>query len=181
VLVEGVHPPDYIARGAAMGTFIAFTPTFGFQIAITIFIWTAVRWSRNISFSLPVALAMTWLTNYFTVIPYYFIAYFSGIWITDFVFDVNTSLSYEQFRLLWEPVLKTSLRESLSLISGIFYKIGVPLIIGSLPYAIILSIVAYPLTWQLIVKERAMLSRFKHKSESMITSKQAADNKTVLQ
>lgn len=64
--------PAQIARGAALGTFIAFTPTLGVQLILAVFVATALRANRAL------ALAFVWITNAFTALPIYMFCYEVG-------------------------------------------------------------------------------------------------------
>jgi len=61
-----------IASGVALGMFIAFTPTMGFQLIIAALIATLLKCSR-----IP-AMAMVYITNPFTAIPIYGTSYALG-------------------------------------------------------------------------------------------------------
>jgi uncharacterized protein (DUF2062 family) len=159
-LIHSPHPPEFIARGAAVGTFIAMTPTFGFQIALSIAVWYMGKITKKTSFSLPVAIAMTWITNYFTVLPYYFIAYLLGAKMGNFFFSIDAPVNYLQFKLIWLPAMSASFWEFFVELWRVFLKIGIPLLLGSLPFAIILSIIAYPFTLNIVKRERAIINAF---------------------
>ena len=61
-----------IAAGAALGVFIAFTPTMGFQVLIAALVATLLKCSR-----LP-AIVMVYVTNPFTALPIYGSCYMAG-------------------------------------------------------------------------------------------------------
>lgn len=70
-----------LARGLALGLFVAFTPTMGLQMLVV---------SLMILFfpgNLPVALAACWITNPFTAGPIYYMEYKVGGWIMAFLDD----------------------------------------------------------------------------------------------
>ncbi|MFT4570750.1 MAG: hypothetical protein ACI8TX_000396 [Hyphomicrobiaceae bacterium] len=66
--------PEDIARGAAVGLFVAFTPTMGAQMVIAAAIATAFGASR------PTALVPVWITNPATMLPIYLFTYRVGGW-----------------------------------------------------------------------------------------------------
>lgn len=43
-LVRGKHPPEYTARGTAVGLLIAFTPTLGVQMELVFLLWVIIRY-----------------------------------------------------------------------------------------------------------------------------------------
>ena len=64
--------PHQIALGAALGVFIAFTPTIGFQMLLGVIVATIFRAN-------PVAAALpAWLTNPVTIVPVYSFNYWVG-------------------------------------------------------------------------------------------------------
>jgi uncharacterized protein (TIGR03546 family) len=64
--------PRDIALGMALGLFIAMTPTFGFQMALAVFLATVFKWNK------VAALIGVWLTNPLTVIFIYGLCYRVG-------------------------------------------------------------------------------------------------------
>lgn len=64
--------PEAIARGAAVGLLVAFTPTLGFQIVISLGLATLVGGSR------AVAVVPTFITNPLTAAPIYAFTYWLG-------------------------------------------------------------------------------------------------------
>ncbi len=69
--------PRAIAGGLALGTFVAFTPTYGVQIFLVIFLATFFNLNR------PAALVPIWITNPVTITPIYTFNY----WLGSFVYD----------------------------------------------------------------------------------------------
>ncbi|MBN2040119.1 MAG: DUF2062 domain-containing protein [Spirochaetes bacterium] len=146
--------PEYIARSVAVGAFIALTPTFGFQMAIVGLVWSVFKFSGRWRFNLPIAISLTWLTNYFTIVPYYFICYYTGIWLGDYVFRFKSAMSYDRFSDLWQKVLDAGFWDSIVEFGNLMLKTGKPIFIGSLPYAIIGTIVLYKITRYSIIRHR---------------------------
>ncbi len=64
--------PESIARGGAIGLFIALTPTVGVQSLLVTAVAVPMR------ANLPVSLVMCWITNPVTLIPFYFSYYWVG-------------------------------------------------------------------------------------------------------
>jgi uncharacterized protein (DUF2062 family) len=77
-ILETNDPPQRIARGVAAGTFIAVSPTVGFQTVLTLLLATLVRGNRL------VAVAMTFVLNPFIFVPpsyWYFPSYYLGTFL----------------------------------------------------------------------------------------------------
>ncbi len=66
---------ENLARGLALGMFVAFTPTIGFQMILVCIL--ILLYPGN----MPVALAACWITNPFTAPPIYYVEYKIGVWI----------------------------------------------------------------------------------------------------
>ena len=64
--------PQAIALGAAVGVFVAFTPTIGFQMAIAAVLATLLGANR------PAAVALVWITNPVTLPPVFAGTYWLG-------------------------------------------------------------------------------------------------------
>lgn len=64
--------PEQIARGLAVGTVVAFTPTIGVQTLLALGLATLLRANR------PVSIVPTWLTNPITIPPVYLFTYWVG-------------------------------------------------------------------------------------------------------
>jgi len=65
-------PPHRLALGAAIGVFVAFTPTVGLQMMITVFLAWLLRANKVIG--LPVV----WISNPATLVPMYYSCYVVG-------------------------------------------------------------------------------------------------------
>lgn len=66
---------EALAKGLAVGLFVAFTPTLGIQMLLTCILILFIPGN------LPIALATCWLTNPITAIPVYTLEWFVGKWI----------------------------------------------------------------------------------------------------
>ena len=89
--------PEDIALGAAIGVFIAFTPTVGFQMILGAFVATVFRANR------PAAMIPAWITNPVTIPPIYAFTYWLG---SFFHGDTPASEVYTQLggivKALWK-------------------------------------------------------------------------------
>jgi hypothetical protein len=97
-LLRSPHPPEYKARGVAVGLAWAMTPLVGIQMWLVFMTWVASRKFFKWDFSLPLAIAWTWLTNVFTMIPIYYIFYVTGQiirWQVDSISGYTTQVEDE--------------------------------------------------------------------------------------
>lgn len=166
--------PRMLARSVAIGTFIALTPTFGFQMPLVGLTWSVLKFTRRWRFNLPIGLSLTWITNYFTIVPYYFICYYTGIWIGEHIFRFRSAMSYDRFSDLWQKVLDASFWDSFAELAKLMIKTGKPIFLGSIPYAIIGTIVFYKVTHYSIVQHRKRVAQrmLTHSSDMNIETKE---------
>jgi uncharacterized protein (DUF2062 family) len=119
--------PHAIALGAAVGMFVACTPTLGIRMAI-------------------VAILTTYLSNPVTAAPLYYFDYWIG---SRFVSgsasreDFARVLDFDGFAEWWQAV------------HWLVIEVGTPLVVGSLIVAIAASLVTYPTTRWLIARTRS--------------------------
>ncbi len=71
-LIRVEAAPARVAFGAAVGVFIAFTPTMGFQILLAALAATLLRTSR------AAAMLAVWITNPLTMVPIYAVTFAVG-------------------------------------------------------------------------------------------------------
>jgi len=116
-------PPEYLAtnrkmisKGVFIGIFIAFIPM-PMQMALVLAIMPFTK------FNVPIALAMCWLSNPFTMPPMYYMEYLTGS------FFLGTQVEPVELTLDW--------------FSDNFDAIFIPLYVGTAFYSVIGSISAY--------------------------------------
>ena len=135
------QPPEFAARGAAIGMFAAFTPTIGIQIPIIIGFWMAIR--RYWNFSLAISIACTFITNFATAFPIYYVFLVTGRIMQGAWDDLN---GYDAFadrlsRMLpedagtWELIWVS--------FNNIMSTYGIAMVLGSLPWAISIGALTY--------------------------------------
>jgi uncharacterized protein (DUF2062 family) len=118
-----------ITRGVVLGLFIAFIPM-PMQMAATLLFMPFFR------FNVPIAIAMVWITNPFTMPAIYVVEYYTGS------FFLGTEISDVEMSLTW---FKDNIDD-----------IFIPLYTGALFYSVSSSIVAYYLVnffWKRSVKK----------------------------
>ncbi len=155
-LTRGQHAPEYTARGTAVGLAVAFTPTVGVQMPAVFLLWVLIRYLRpSWEFNLVVAVAWTWLTNVFTLAPVYYIFLLTGRilmgrWNSLQGFDVfqerlNTSLAVDAGPLesLWAGMI------------NLLQEFGLPMAVGSIPWALLLAWFGYRWSLRLVIRIRA--------------------------
>ena len=157
------QPPEFAARGAAIGMFAAFTPTIGIQITIIIGFWMAIR--RYWNFSLAISIACTFITNFATAFPIYYVFLVTGRIMQGAWDDLN---GYDAFadrlsRMLpedagtWELIWVS--------FNNIMSTYGIAMVLGSLPWAISIGALTYfvVLRYGRMRRQRVRASRDAHK------------------
>lgn len=128
-----------VARGFALGLFVAFTPTMGFQMLLASVL--IIFYPGN----LPVAIAACWVTNPVTAPPIYYMEYKLGQW----------------FMTLWESPSAISISEA-PVMAGI-YDVAGAMWAGSLIVGFIVAFSGYWLTHGIVALERKVkFSKLKH-------------------
>ena len=147
--------PHSIAMSVAVGVFIAWTPTIGLQMIITLAICWILRVNKIAG---PL---MAWLTNPLTIVPIFYFNYVIGRWVLPgkgLEGDAYDRIS-EAFAVLtkiglWDYL--TFNTQKLSPAMDAFWAIGekilVPMIVGSLLLGAILGCLSYPFTLRSVRK-----------------------------
>lgn len=143
-VLRGKHMPEHTARGVLVGLLAALTPTVGVQMPIVFVIWLAVRAIRpSWDFNLIVGMAWTWVTNIFTVPPFYYVFLVTGRIMMG---RWDEAGGYGDFQDRLSGLLATDAGPLETLwiyVVGIFDLWGVPMFIGSIPWAILGSWIGY--------------------------------------
>lgn len=142
--VIGFHgTPPQVARGMAVGVFVAFSPTLGFQMVTAALLATLLHANR------AAAVAAVWLSNPFTALPIYVMTYRAGgLLLPGFAaIDARSRLRAIVVNDEGEWLnLAAQFRELCSL-GG---EVLVPLVVGGLIIGLPLAIVTYILS-QLVI------------------------------
>jgi uncharacterized protein len=140
------HGPEYTARGVANGVFWALTPSVGLQTFQILGTWVIARRLFGKDSSILQALIWVWVNNPFTMIPMYYAFYLTGLWLMG---DVGLARGYDRFIDLWE---ETGGSGWIARMTGLAQAIGLPLVIGCIPYASLGGALSY--RWALRVVRR---------------------------
>ena len=155
-LTRNRKPPEYTARGAAVGLMVAFTPTIGVQMPLVSLIWIALRYLRpEWSFNLLAGLAWTWVTNIFTLAPTYYLFLVTGRILMG---RWDRLAGFETFR----AKLEANLAMDAGPVEGLwiymvtlFEQFGLPMWIGSMPWALLSAWLGYHWSLRLVIKIRS--------------------------
>jgi len=159
-LLRSRHMPEHTARGVSVGLLVAFTPTIGIQMPMVFVIWLAVRkLYRQWDFNLLVALAWTWVSNIFTL-PFIYYTFLVtgrvmlGRWdrIRDFGHFEDKLRASLDVQLNWAETLWIHML-------NLFEKFGLPMFVGSVPWALLCAWIGY--RWSLRLLTRIRLRRMR--------------------
>ena len=155
-LLRAKHPPSYTARSVAFGLLVAMTPTVGAQMAIVLALWFVVRFVRPAwNFNVVIAMLWTWITNVFTMAPVYYVFLITGRVMQG---GSGGHSGYDAFteRLKQTLASDTGFIESLWIYTLDLFQIwGLPMFIGSIPWAILSAGLGYWWSLRLVTKRRA--------------------------
>ena len=149
----GQDSARYMARSVTVGLVIALSPSLGIQMVLVGLVWIAVkRWRIQWDFNPVIAMAWTWTTNLITVVPLYYVYIITGRLLMGY--GIDDKRNYEalntQLLTIYEP--NTGFFETtVHRIINLFNYIGIPLLIGSIPWMIIGGWLGYRLTLRSIL------------------------------
>ena len=125
--------PEKLARGVTLGMFVALTPTVGGQMLISLALAVPCRANK------VAAMAMVWITNPVTVVPYYYASYRLGLLLLG-----REGMDFSHFKALL-PGPEQGIWQSLK---DMFVSFGWPLWVGACVIAVVATLITYP--WSLI-------------------------------
>lgn len=170
-ILRSQHSPEHTALGVAIGTMWAMTPLVGIQMWLVSITWIFYKKVLKQSFSLPLGLAFTWISNVFTLVPIYYIFYVTGQMLLGNWDSIN---GYSHLKAIIHQTFMSDLSFKEEWI--LFFKLllqdwGLAMIIGCLPWMIIGYWLGNKLTLQFltryhILREKRRLAKLqKHLEE----------------
>ncbi len=142
-LLRSHHPPQFAARGTAVGLILAFTPTIGLHTILAGALWAVTARSEKFHFSLILALAWTWASNPITALPIYYLLYVTG----QMMFGHWGHLSgYADFIGLAHDLHDggRTLLQDLELMAKVMLEdLGLTMLVGSVPWAALVGGLGY--------------------------------------
>ena len=157
-LLRSKHPPEYTARGVAVGLAWALTPTIGIQMPLVIATWIICRKVFRWDFNVVVGAAWTWTTNVVTMAPCYYAFYVTG----ELMLGRWQGLpGFETFQPLLDPLREDlSLTEFVRIMFDVVIKDwGFAMVVGSLPYAALGGWLGYVLGLRFVLRYREFKRR----------------------
>ncbi len=152
--------PHRIALGVAVGFFVAWTPTLGFQMMIAITMASLLRANK------AVPVPIVWISNPATIIPVYYPNYLVGLWLAG-----GERRGLDEWRQLLngfagsEVGWWTAIQEWWRFTA----EIVVPLWVGSCTVGLVLGFVTYVLTWWAVRAYRQRRPRHSRRRDAAAT------------
>lgn len=157
------HSPEHTARGVANGVFWGLTPTIGLQTGAMVVTWFAARKLLGKDSSLLQAFVWVWVNNPITVLPMYYAFYVTGLWMMG---DPEAVTGYDRFGELFQrPEASWFAR-----VRAVGESVGIPLLLGCLPYAAAGSMLSYRWAMAVVRRRRERLARKRADYETFRTS-----------
>ncbi|MBK8159332.1 MAG: DUF2062 domain-containing protein [Rhodospirillaceae bacterium] len=153
-LLRSRHAPEHTARGTAIGIMWGFTPSIGIQMPAVFLTWVIARRMFNWDFNLVLALAWTWISNFVTALPLYYLLYVTGQIMFGRWYDLS---GYESFLSLWQGSFSAdqSLLEQLAMLGRVLVlDWGIAMAVGSVPWAAGMGLLGYHYSLQFVRAHR---------------------------
>ncbi len=160
-IIRSKASPEKKARGVAVGMAWAMTPLVGIQMGLVGLTWGIAK-KLKWDFSLPLALAWTWTTNVFTLVPVYYVFYVCGQILRGNWHDIT---GYEAVSRLIEAVFISDapfMQQMKDFLRLFFQDWGVSLFLGCIPFVI----AGYYYGYKLTLKFELMRLKRKRKRKS---------------
>ena len=177
-LMRSPHTPEFTARGVMVGLFWAFTPLIGIQMYLVVLSWLIARRRPGWDFSLLVSLAWTWVTNIFTLIPTYYLFYVTGQVLLG---RGHAIAGYDHFAHAWEAALEAEgyIRSIVAYAKTVASEQGVPIAIGSIPYAFGMGWLGYRWSLKFVIGLRKARHERKVRKECAKAAEAGAEEDAV--
>ena len=147
--------PESIALGAAVGMFIAWTPTVGIQMVMVFLVALVIPMNRL------AAVIFIYISNPLTMIPLYYLSYLLGLQILG-----DQGMSYDEFLVFFNEIQEVASRETFWTAMKVFLEqLGYPVLkaltLGGTLIGILTAIPTYPLTLKWVKEYRNSRSKAK--------------------
>lgn len=143
--------PHRVALGVSVGTFIAFLPMVGVQMATGAFVSWCLRGNPF------AAVPMAWITNALTLVPIYYMTYLVGAQFT------GGSLTYDEIRAFLDQMIAVGgflAADGWRLAFDMLSRTVAPLFIGGALVGLVIAGMLYPMTKGAVIRfQQAKLRR----------------------
>jgi uncharacterized protein (DUF2062 family) len=136
-ILHADDPPHRLALGLAIGIFITFTPTVGFQMALVVFFAWLLRANK------AVGLPIVWISNPATIVPIFYACYRLGRLVLG-----QDGVGFQWWAELWNS--EGSWWSQVTFYWQRFMEIAAPLWVGSLVVAVFAGYLTYYISYYAI-------------------------------
>jgi len=141
--------PHRIALGAAVGIFVAWTPTFGLQTVLAIALAAILRANK------AVVIPMAWVTNPLTNPAIYGFSYLVGHFLLTGNWSVDPQIKAQILGLMKETTRLDIWDASFwSRLMDVTMEIGLELWVGSCVVGLLVTLITYPLIYKAVIRYR---------------------------
>ena len=137
--------------------FWGLTPTIGLQTLEITATWLIARKLLRKDSSLLQAYIWVWVNNPLTVVPMYYVFYVTGLFLTG---QGDQATGYRAFG----DLLSAGDAPWLTRVTTLMTAVGVPLLLGCLPYAILGAVASYAWAMALVARRRERRHRARQKA-----------------
>ena len=166
--------PHSIALGIALGVFVAWTPTLGFQMLLALILTAIFRANGR------VALPFVWISNPLTLVIIYFPNFWLGHHLLSFFLDRSNANYDHAIQSILRPIQAvqhffqgTTIKE----LTSFLLENSLDLWIGSIIMGLFLGLLSYILSYKVIVWYRTHHPRGKRLALEMSRQKAVNDSK----
>jgi uncharacterized protein len=145
--------PEAIAGGLAIGSFIAFTPTFGIQLLLAYMAATLCRASR------AAAIVPVWITNPLSLAAVYASTYSIGLLFVDGPSVGHVRRQLTQLVLRWDAYDTFDLPARFRAAASMGVEVFIPMLIGGVLVGAVCAGAVYPLSLWSVRRLRARRDR----------------------
>jgi uncharacterized protein (DUF2062 family) len=168
---RGQNPPTVTARGVLVGMICAMTPFVGIQMAMVASVWAVQRVvAPGWRFSVVVAMAMTWVTNVFTLPPFYYLFLVTGRIMLG---RWEESLGFSAFTAKLDETLSIDgggLAAAWEITLAMVELWGLPMFLGCVPWACLCGWLGYLWSLRFVTRRRqAMQERLLRRQQGEAT------------
>jgi uncharacterized protein (DUF2062 family) len=180
-VIHADDTPHRVARGIAIGVFVAMLPVFGIQMAIA---FGLAAWARG---NRILAMAVTWLSNPFTSPILFWLSWLLGHWILGIAGQTDPAAVKAHFDAIEQSLSQSAWSDLVSWsywtdTLGVMGALGVELLaelwLGCVIVGVVAAIPAYYLTLVVVRRARARRAHRKAERRRLLAIKRAAANAT---
>lgn len=144
--IHGHSTPEELARGTAIGLFVALTPFFGLQVLVSLALAWLFRGNKAL------AMAMAFVTNPWTMLPIYYAEGRVAEIVIPYEQNIFNRQAVTELFLDHEPETTTLERMRIILVGKQSREYFKRILAGSVIIGLPLSVIAYVVVWRVSIR-----------------------------